>query len=185
MAVKKQIMKLDLDEEVSPFEGFAFLLFHTATPNYAFVDDLNHLYELALARTDDIEIMGEPWSMFTYRDPLWQLTYHLIERPSTAATGVTHWGPAEKLLMIKGLNADEIATHICDDFTASHPTGDRTDSRDADHAAILEYYQQSLTAVTLYDPLDQQPASKKAAKERAELEALLADIADSLDLAGQ
>lgn len=183
--MKKNTLVLDFDDVSSPFEDIAFLLFHSAVPNYAFVDDLNHLYELSLARIDDIEIMETPWPLFSYRDSLRHLTYHLIERPALTSTGVPHWRPAEKLLMIKGNGAEETAAAICDDFTLDHPSPNPADLRAADHAALLQYYQQSLTAVTFYNPLSQKPISRKTAKERAELEALLADIADRLDLAGE
>lgn len=180
---KKHTLVLEFDDEPSAFEDTAFLLFHTPVPNYAFVDDLNHLYNLSLSRTDDIELMGDPWPMFTFRDPLRQLTYYLIERPATSTLGVKHWGPLGKLLLVKGLNANESASDIHDDFTAANNTDPQSPKSEL-HSNILEYYQQSLTAVTLYDPQLQQPPSKKVAKERAELETLLAAIVDNLDLSG-
>lgn len=180
----KRTLVLDVDEP-SAFEDMAFLLFHTTVPNYAFVDDLNHLYGLSLSRTADIELMNSMWPMFTYRDPLRHLTYHLIERPTTSAPGVPHWGFGEKLLLVKGACAEETATYICNDFSMGASASHLDDLRAASHASILDYYQQSLTSITLYDPLSQLPTSKKNARERVELEALLADIADNIDLAGE
>ena len=54
--MKKQVLKLDIDDFGDDSEDLAYLFFHTACPGYVFVDDLNHLYDLALSRENDLDL---------------------------------------------------------------------------------------------------------------------------------
>lgn len=186
--MKKQTFKLEVDNEEELFKGIAFLFFHTATPNYAFADDLNRLYRLSLSRKTDLELLSSNWPLYSYNDLMRQIDYYLIERPQTADTRAPHWGTGHKLLLLKGQNTAERASEIYDDFsTPNHAPVDEGDPQAALHAAILAEYQQNLTPVDLYNPANntvETPPSRKAAKERADMETLLASLLDLLDLSG-
>ena len=71
---KKNIYERDWDDSEPLATDVAFLLFHSVAPNYAFVDDLNKLYGLALRRTDDIARGERSWPLFIYHDPLLHLS---------------------------------------------------------------------------------------------------------------
>ena len=66
--MKKQTFKLDIEFDSDPFEDLAFLFFHSTDPNYAFADDLNHLYGLTLTRVDDMPLLDAAWPVYTYRN---------------------------------------------------------------------------------------------------------------------
>lgn len=176
--MKKQTLKLELDDEVQPFEDIAFVFFHTDEPNYAFADDLNRLYNLSLSRCADMEMEGGLWPLFTYHDPLQQLNYYLIERPQKTGTSVPHWGAGHKLLLLQGQNAQEEAEHIYEEFNTT-PTNDESQR---ERNEILETLMQSFMPVSLYDPTPTTAVSKKSAKERAEMEEFFARVLDYLDL---
>lgn len=174
--MKKQTLKLELDDEMLPFEGFAFLFFHTDEPNYAFADDLNRLYRLKLTRTTDMELRGSFWPMFTYRDPMQQLCYYLIERPSGSGTIAAHWGTSHKLLLLQGQNAEEIAERIYKEFNTMPSV------TDMERSEILNALMQNFMPVSLYEQNPDVQLSKKSAKERAEMEDLFTQVLDYLDL---
>ncbi|MBO4586786.1 MAG: hypothetical protein J5677_03090 [Bacteroidales bacterium] len=174
--MKKQTLKLELDEEMLPFEDIAFLFFHTDEPNYAFADDLNHLYNLNLARTTDMELAGAQWPLFLYHDSLQQLNYYLIERPQGSGNNALHWGLGHKLLLIQGPSAQESAECIYQEFNAP------PSAEDTKRNAILNTLMGSFMPVSLYDQNPPATMSKKNAKERAEMEDLFVSILDFLDL---
>ncbi len=185
--MKKQVFKLDLDDLEDNSEDLAYLFFHTTTPGYLFVDDINHLYHLALARLDDLQIDGQSWPLYSYHDNLRQLDYYLIERPLTptrSQLSAPHWVPGHKMMIIKGERASEIADFFCEDFSTPPSQPDSCLPADIERYDILTSYQQSFTPVTVYNfdtPID---TSKKLLKERAELENLFTTILDLLDLSG-
>ena len=172
--MKKNTFNLDIDlEDESPLlEASAYLFFHTTSPSYLLVDDLNHLYRLALARTADIPILDTAWPLYTYHDSISHLSYYLIERPLTST----------KILLIRGEGLDDTVARILRDF--NEPPVD-TDPLNPDlqrHNEIILSYQQALTSVTQYNSQPSTPLSRKAAKDRQELDNLLTTILDHLDL---
>ena len=172
--MKKHTFILDDDcEDESPLlDDISILFFQTDTPNYLFADDLNHLYRLALARTDDIPILDTTWPLYTYHDSISHLCYYLIERPLTST----------KILLIRGEGLDDTVSRILRDF--NEPPVD-TDPLNPDlqrHNEIILSYQQALTSVTQYNSQPFTPLSRKAAKDRQELDNLLTSILDHLDL---
>lgn len=180
--MKKQVLKLDIDDYGDDSQNLAYIFFHTTVPGYAFVDDLNHLYRLTLRRLDDLSIEGQPWPLYTYHDLLQKLDYYLIERPSGATNNISHWSQGHKMMIIKGELAMEAATRISDEFVTPLPPPDKCNPMEAERFDILASYQQAFTPVTLYDMNPPTTASKKTLKERVELEKIFTTILDLLDL---
>ena len=182
--MKKQIHRLDFDDEGFDDQNIAYLFFHTTVPGYVFVDDMNHLYGLSLSRLDDMQMADMEWPLYIYRDGLRQLDYYLIERPACSATFATHWAPCHKMLLIKGENAVETATRICGDFSTPPPPPDPCNPAEVERHNIITTYQEAFTPVTIYDMDAPATLSKKVMKERGELENLFTTILDHLDLSG-
>ncbi len=158
--MKKHTLTLDLD---SPFEGWAFLLFRTPHPAYAFADILNRLYDYRLARTDDLILHDTPWPLFLHHDPIRHLLFFLVQQP-LSATG-TPWAPGDKLLLVRGDNADSITHTIHRDFT-SPPLADPADLLATEHADLLHTLLSDFSVAIPLD-FDTVPASPKAVKEQA------------------
>ena len=180
--MKKQTFKLDIEFDSDPFEDLAFLFFHSTDPNYAFADDLNHLYGLALTRVDDMPLLDAAWPVYTYRNTLRQLNYYLIERPVVSGNTALHWGHLHKLLLLQGQDAEETARAIYRDFTTLPDADPQT--QNSERNDIITNFQQSFASVTLYDtqlPDGAQP-QRKTLRERAELENLFTAIIDHFDL---
>ena len=161
----------DLEPEEDPFHGLALILFHTSAPNYTFVDDLNHLYRLRLARREDMELDSDHYPLYSYRDPMRHLTYHLIERPAQLSAShsplTTLWSPLQKLLFIQGEYATE-----ADDLAA------------ATRHNILAAFHTAFTPVTALDPSAPLPpdASRKAQRQHTEMKQLVTSILQYFDL---
>lgn len=173
-------LDLDLDDESPLLDNIAILFFHTDTPNYLFADDLNHLYHLALARTDDIPLYNTSWPLFSFHDQLRLFNYYLVEHPLTQSSNQTI--KQSKILIIRGEDAENESDKILRDFNeppadtdAIHPDSQRRNE-------TLLSYQQALVSVTRYNTLSPTPLSRKATKERQEIDNLLTDILDYLDL---
>ena len=196
--MKKQVLKLNIDDLGDDSEGLAYLFFHTTTPGYLFVDDLNHLYGLSLSRLDDLQLEGQSWPLYSYHDNLRQLDYYLIERPTGAIATATHWAPGHKMMILKGEGAADTAEHISNDFATPPPRPTCLPGTDGDSSYelcgvnpaeverynILTSYQQAFTPVNLYDLNAPTSTSKKVLKERTEIENLFTAILDLLDLSG-
>lgn len=183
--MKKQVFKLDPDDFEDEGEDLAYLFFHTTAPGYLFVDDINHLYRLSLARLDDLQIDGQNWPLYSYHDSLRQLDYFLIERPlNTSHPSAPHWVPGHKMMIIKGERAANIADFICEDFSTPPSQPDACLPTGIERYDILTSYQQSLTPVTVYSFNTPVGTSKKLLKERTEMENLFTTILDLLDLSG-
>lgn len=182
--MKKQVFKLEPDDFGDDSENLAYLFFHTTVPGYVFVDDLNHLYRLSLSRLDDLQLEGQGWPLYTYRDSLQMVDYYLIERPTSSAATASHWAPGHKMMILKGERATDIAKFICEDFSTPPPLPDHNNPTVTEHHEILSSYQQSFTPVNLYDTNAPAPSSKKVLKKRTELENLFTAILDILDLSG-
>lgn len=179
--MKKQVLKLDLDDLEDSGEDLVHLFFHTSVPGYVFVDDINHLYNLSLCRQNDLELDEQRWPLYTYHDTLRQLDYYLIERPGGAAGIASHWAPGHKMMVLKGENALETAKRMYNDFSTPPPLPDECNPTETEQYNILTSYQQAFTPVTIYDFNAPATTSKKMLKERNELEVLFATILDLLD----
>ena len=180
----KQVFTLDIDEDDSPFDDLALLLFHTAAPNYSFVDDLNRLYGLSLARTEDMELDGTPWPVYLYHDTMRQLHYYLIERPLSSGNTAHYWGAGHKMLLLQGDDATPTADRIYSDFNDLPTPPDPADIHAIERHSILEAFHSSFTPVSILDPTAPLPpsASRKAKKEHDEMERLFTSILDHFDL---
>lgn len=179
-------LTLDLEPEENPFEDLALILFHSSAPNYSFVDDLNHLYSLTLARKDDLILSDFPFPLFSCRDTLRQLSYHLLERPSASASQPlpSLWAPLHKLLIIQGEDAHRQADTILAEFSLLPPAPSPDDLANFARHQILANFHAAFTPVTLLDPDAPLPpdASRKTRREYADLQQLLASILQQFDL---
>lgn len=184
-------MKFTLDnepEEIS-FDNLAVVLFHSQAPNYTFVDDLNHLYGLTLSREDDMPLDTLSYPHYSYRDPMRQLSYHLLERPlhhsaTHHASTLSLWQPLHKLLLIQGDNAHAMADMIAGEFStlpAAPPTDDLAATA---RYRLLQAFHADFTPVSLLDPAAPLPpnASAKARRERNDIKQLLSSILQYFDL---
>lgn len=180
--MKKHTLTLDIDlEDESPLlDDIAILFFQTDTPNYLFADDLNHLYCLALARIDDIALCDASWPLYTYHDQLRLLKYYLVDFSIPQPNNPIK---QSKILIIRGEDAVNEANQIIRDF--NEPPAVDIDPHNPvflHRNDILLSYQQLLTSVTSYNPQSPAPSSRKAAKERQDLDSLLTSLLDHLDL---
>ena len=178
---KKHTVVLDFDDEPSSFDDIAILFFRTDTPNYLFADDLNHLYQLALSRIDDLVFPNTPQDspglpLYTFHNQLEYLDYYLVDLSTLQASTQT------KLLIIRGEATDDTVQNILRDFNEPPAAADPHNIELLHRNDILLAYQQALTSVSLYDPQPPVGLSKKAAKERQELDNLLTSILDLIDL---
>ena len=119
MSKKKNIITLDLEDDCMQ-EDVAHLLFRSPQPGYLFTDNMNRLYGFGLHRIEDMELDGNMWPFYTYTDAIDHLKYYLIEKPRTATPG-SAWGIGDKLLIIKGEGAQEMAEYICEEFSDPLP----------------------------------------------------------------
>ena len=163
--------KLDLDDELFDFEGWAFVHFHTATPGYILADTLNRLYDLRLQRIDDMMLDDNPWPLFRHEDTVRHLIYFLTEHHVPPPASALPWGPGDKLLVIKGDNADPEARFIQTDFSQP-PTDDDGDLLAREHAQLLDRLLATFTVASRLD-FDTPPSNRRAAKERTALQQLL------------
>lgn len=186
MTKKAQKFTLELEDEMPMYDDMAFLFFHTATPGYLFADDLNRLYRMALARRDDLEMRGHRWPLYTYSDPITKMTYHLVERPAGSGGLAMHWKEGHKMMVIQGEESERRAKRIRSDFESTPLKKAMPTMVDEERARILETYQSELMPVSQYIPTEE-PATalpRKAARGRAELDALVQDVVDCLDYLG-
>jgi hypothetical protein len=158
MATKKHTLTLDLDDEPSPFEEWAFLLFHTTTPGYLFADSLNRLYDYRLERVDDIPYDGSFWPLYLHLAPVRRLRYFLVECP--AASAQTLWEASDKLLIVKGSTADDEVQRINDDF-AANPQAPAVDLRAQQHRDIILELLEGFTVASILD-LSNAPAPSRS-----------------------
>ncbi|MBP5527124.1 MAG: hypothetical protein J6X79_01575 [Bacteroidales bacterium] len=154
--------KLEIEDDLFDFEGWAFLHFHTSMPGYAFADCLNRLYDYRLARVDDMTSLEGQWPVYRYEDAVSHQIFFLVERPAAAVDAP--WEAGDKLLVVKCENAETVAHHIFADFT-SNAAVDEADLLAREHAALLEDLLAEFTVVNILD-FSAPVASRKAAKER-------------------
>lgn len=181
---KPEKFTLELEDDAPEYEDMAFLFFHTSVPGYAFADDLNRLYRLALARQDDLVLREYRWPLYRYHDLVSKLTYLVVERPSGSRGAAPHWSEGHKLMVIHGDLADIRAEAIRDDFGAPPQLSPYPTPAEEERLCILESYQQELVPVSRFVPGETTDPRlpKKTAKERAELETLVYDLMDYLNL---
>ena len=180
---------LDIEPEETPFDNLAVVLFHTQAPSYTFVDDLNHLYSLSLCREDDMPLHSLPYPHYSYRDPLRQLSYHLLERPplpqaSTPYPLASLWQPLHKLLLIQGDSAQTTADTIAREFSSLPPAPQPDDLAASARYRLLLSFHTDFTPVSLLLPDAPLPpnASPKARRQRNDIKQLLSSILQYFDL---
>lgn len=183
MSKKPQTFTLDPEDDMPDYDDMAFLFFHTATPGYAFADDLNRLYRMALSRQADLKMHGCQWPFYRYSDPVSKLTYLMVERPAGGGGTAMHWKEGHKLLVIQGEDAQLRAQQIRSDFETAPQRAPIPSLADEERARILELYQQELMPVSLFALGEETTTtlSRKAARERAEMELMVRDVVDTLD----
>lgn len=181
---KRTIYELDIEDESPRDYSVAMLMFHNVAPNYAFVDDLNHLYNLQLGRINDMPLDGANWPIFTYHDSLFKLSYYLIERPLGHETPISTWTAGHKLLIVIGDRAGSVVEAIHNEFCSATSTADPTDLLAAEHANLLADMLGSFTTTTIIDTSAPAPAgiSKKAQREYDALCNLIDEILDYIDV---
>ena len=173
-------MKLTLDLPAIDFDDTAFLSIITEMPAYALVDDLNHLYDLSLHRTDDLLLddLG-PLPLYRYHNPLRHLRYWLTE---------THGDTSAYLLIVQGGESAEVAQAISDDFNGPDQPPHPADLPAVRRYDILSRYRCQFTVVSVVDftSADIDAASRKKLPARASAHVLRADlfarILDYIDL---
>lgn len=158
--------KMDTDDAASSLEGWAFLLFHSQWPCYAFADQLNQLYDYRLTRIDDMLIDDIQWPFFTHADTVGHTHFFLAERPLNAKGAP--WEPGDKLLAIKGDNAGQVAQFIHKDFTSESRIDDG-DLLASEHAMQMGLLLADFTVASLID-FDATELSRKAQRELASTE---------------
>lgn len=177
-------MKLTLDVPAIDFDDTAFLSILTDMPGYVLADDLNHLYDLSLHRTDDVTLDdGVVLPLYRYSDPLRNLSYWLAE---------LHGDADGYLLIVRGGACREVAQDIEADFGGSMDEPHPADLPAVGRYNILTRYQQALTAVSIVDFTGDEleaasrknlpPKSQKLLRSRAVMVDLFARILDFIDL---
>lgn len=159
--------KLELTDDSTGFDGWAFVHFHSSTPGYLLADSLNGLYSYHLARIDDMPLGDDMWPLYRYEDNVRHLVFFLVDRPASFFAN-------DKLLIIKGKTATDEARHIQTDF-ATPPDCEDGDLLGQEHADILEMLLADFTVATMLD-LDTTPMSRTAAKEHATMQQLCNNI---------
>lgn len=175
-------MKLTLDIPAIDFDDTAFLSIRTDMPGYVLVDDLNHLYDLSLHRTDDVTTAGlDPIPLYRYHDPMCHLSYWMAELHDEG-----------HLLIVRGSACREVVEKIENDFNSAVDEPHPADLPAVRRHAILTRYQQALTVVSIVDFSDDvieaasqkklPPKSQKVLHAHAAMADLFARILDFIDL---
>ena len=168
--------KLDLDDFGSPFDGWVFLLIHSSLPSFFLANSLDQLYDLPLTRIDDMEIANSgSWTLFHHHDTVRHLKYFLAEAPLQNPS----WQWEDKLLLIKGDSAENVADTIIADFASLAPA-DPQDLISIQHSQILDQLLQSFTVVSLLD-LDMEDEERLPAKMRKQRLALQQSCSSIID----
>ena len=171
---KKNIIALEVEDD-GVQEDVAYLLFRSPQPGYLFTDNINRLYGFGLHRIDDMELDSTMWPFYTYTDSIDHLKYYLTEKPRTATPG-SAWGIGDKLLIIKGEGAQEMADYICEEFSDPLPA-DSGDLLAEEHARLRDEMLADFTVVTQVDVIAMPATPKKrSTQERMTLEQLCAAI---------
>ena len=165
MSKKKNIITLDLEDDCMQ-EDVAHLLFRSPQPGYLFTDNMNKLYGFGLHRIEDMELDGA----------IDHLKYYLIEKPRTATPG-SAWGIGDKLLIIKGEGAQDMADYICEEFSDPLPA-ESGNLLAEEHARLRDEMLADFTVVTKLDLGATPPPTQKrrTVQERMTLEQMCAAI---------
>lgn len=169
-----------LDEPAIDFSDVAFLSILSSTPDYALVDDLNHLYDLALHRIDDAVVGEHALPLYVHGDAMRHLDYYLVAL-APVAEGY--------LLIVRGSSCREVLSAIEGDFSAAVAEPHPADLPAVRRHAILSRYQSAFTPVSVveFTPAEIDEASRPGRhtlKGRVLLADIFARILDHLDLAG-
>jgi hypothetical protein len=180
----KNTLSLDPDLFDDQQEDLAMLLFHSVAPSYAFVDDLNHLYNIRLSRIDDLQLNDAHWPLFIHHDSLHQLHYYLVERPVSTNSAAPFWTIGHKMLIILGQMAADTAQAIHREFSNASTPDDPDDIIAANHVALLDEMRSNFTTTTLLSPSTPPPSTLrgKALRDYNELFDLIDAILDTLDI---
>lgn len=168
--------KLDLEDDIPEFEGWAFLLFHTPLPSYVLADTLNRLYDYRLARLDNLLLGDTGWPLYLHNDGIGHLQYFLLERPATA----TVWDDGDKLLVLSGENAEAEAERIYAEFSEL-PAYDPADLLAKEHADLLTSLLSSFTMVNLLDLAGSDTSSRKIQRGRITVKQCCQTIIESIE----
>lgn len=163
-------MKLTLDIPAIDFDDTAFVSIITEMPAYALVDDLNHLYDLSLHRTDDVQFDDiEPLPLYRYSNPLRHLHYWLTE---------LHGDTNGYLLIVQGSECNEVAQAISDDFNGADIPPHPADLPAVRRYEILSRYRSQFTVVSIVDfsSADLDVASRKKLPVKANAHVVRADL---------
>lgn len=162
---------LETEDLEFDFEETAFISFHTPMPHYAFALDLNSLYGLSLARVSDISVDGCEWPLFVYHNEESHLDYFLVEKPAAAAAVAPAWKVGDKLFILRGRDALDVANRIENDFNATvYRNGEGPNE-------IIAYYQESLAAVSLVSFSDAEiDTANQSRRRKRDIRANLADL---------
>ena len=179
---KPNITILQFEDFEEPEHDYAYLLFLTDIPCFAFIDELNHLYNLSLTRMNDLTLYGALWPFYYYHDTMSHLRYFFIERPNSSNNNASGWSPGHKLLIIKGEDAIREIGSIYDDFTTPPAPPDPLDRLAMQrHQQLLTLYE-SFIPVSLLNLDSPTPLARKAAKEFTELQHLIYSLTDQFDI---
>ena len=173
-------MKHQLTLEVPgiDFDDTAFLSILTDTPGFALADDMNHLYDLSLHRTDDADLGGVRLPLYMHSDVMRHLNYYLVELKG-AADGY--------LMIVRGSMCNEVVQAMEADFNSPLPEPHPADLPAVRRCQILERYQQAFTPVSIVSFSDGEiqtanTAARRALKGRPGLVDLFARILDFIDI---
>ncbi len=167
-----------LDAPAIDFSDVAFLSFLSAMPDYVLADDLNHLYDLDLYRTDDADLGDISLPIYVYRDMLRHLDYFLVAL-SPAAEGF--------LLLLCGSSCHEVAADIEREFSTTADMPHTADMHAMRRYNIFQRYQSAFTPVSIVSFSDSEldeasAAGHRTLKGRAALADLFARILDVIDI---
>lgn len=169
--------KLDLEDDSSAFEGWAFVHIHTSLAGYALADMLNRLYDYQLTRLENLVVEGLEWPLYHHDDTVAHLKYFLLERPLQAEV----WDAGDKLLAIAGDTAEQEADRICSDLTEPAHY-DSADLLAQEHAALVDELLASFTVAGILDFGSTEGLSRKALRDRNMAEQYCNRLIESIEI---
>ncbi len=169
--------QLTLDTPAIDFDDVSFLSILTDIPSFALADDLNHLYDLSLHRTDDADVDGHHLPLFHHSDPLRHLDYYLVELTAVAEG---------YLLIVRGASGRDVVEAIADELGGVVAEPHPADLQAVARYKILSVYQQSFIPIAVVDfsdgDIDTAAAGRRTLRGKAAYADLYARILDYIDL---